>query len=156
LYAGRLPSGRALAVKVEPSIFGEVSPPDGASIPDAEPCITAADLTPALRTAFLIPGRSVAKIQLTVADFYDISPTYMTEPDGRDRGMREPKVARPRQVAMFFARKLTPMTLPAIGKRFGGRDHTTVIHAIRVVEKRAKQDPAFRLELQTLRERLEA
>jgi chromosomal replication initiator protein len=55
---------------------------------------------------------------------------------------------------MFFARKLTNQSLPDIGKRFGGRDHSTVIHAIKSVEKRLSEDPYLEIEVEVLRERL--
>lgn len=51
--------------------------------------------------------------------------------------------ARPRQVAMYLCRELTPYSLPAIGRHFGGRDHTTVMHAIRVIERLSSEDADF-------------
>jgi len=48
---------------------------------------------------------------------------------------RAREVARPRQVAMYLAKKLTPRSLPEIGRRFGGRDHTTVMHAVKRIEE---------------------
>lgn len=50
------------------------------------------------------------------------------------------RIARPRQVAMYLSRRLTPRSLPQIGRAFGGRDHTTVIHAIRQIEKLRGED----------------
>jgi chromosomal replication initiator protein len=50
------------------------------------------------------------------------------------------EVARPRQVAMYLSKQLTPKSLPDIGRRFGGRDHTTVIHGIRQVERLRETD----------------
>ena len=47
---------------------------------------------------------------------------------------RAREVARPRQVAMYLSKRLTPRSLPEIGRRFGGRDHTTVIHAIKRIK----------------------
>lgn len=49
-------------------------------------------------------------------------------------------VARPRQVAMYLARELTPLSLPAIGQKFGNRDHTTVLHACRVIPEVVRHD----------------
>jgi chromosomal replication initiator protein len=67
----------------------------------------------------------------------------------RDRG-----VARPRQVAMYLARELTPMSLPCIGRLFGKRDHTTVIHAIKTVERLIATDTEFAADVAVLREEL--
>lgn len=50
-------------------------------------------------------------------------------------------VARPRQVAMYLARCLTPQSLPQIGRSFGGRDHTTVMHAVEMIERIMRGDP---------------
>ena len=44
-------------------------------------------------------------------------------------------MARPRQIAMYLAKRLTPRSLPEIGRKFGGRDHSTVIHAVRRIEE---------------------
>jgi chromosomal replication initiator protein len=58
---------------------------------------------------------------------------------------------RPRQVAMYLARELTSRSLPDIGRRFGGRDHTTVLHACRRIEALCKTDPVFQQEVDFLR-----
>jgi hypothetical protein len=70
----------------------------------------------------------VAHIQKVVAHYFGVPVREMTS------ARRSREVARPRQVAMYLARELTPFSLPMIGKLFGNRDHTTVIHALRVVE----------------------
>ena len=93
---------------------------------------------------------TVRFIQETVADYYDLRLSDMFS----DRRSRE--VARPRQVAMFLARDLTPKSLPSIGKLFGGRDHTTVIHAIRHVEALCKVDGDICADVEALRARLAA
>lgn len=59
-------------------------------------------------------------------------------------------VMLPRQIAYTLARRMTGRSFPAIGRAFGGRDHTTILHGIRKVEKRASLDPAFALELDQL------
>ena len=120
-----------------------------ASVPNAG--ITVEDITPSLFRAFTT-RMTVAQIQHTVAEFYGVRTFYMTAPDGV--GMRERRVARPRWVAMALSRELTSMTLPEIGRRFGGRDHSTVIHAIRRVEELTLRDPCVALEVEILRERL--
>ncbi len=60
-------------------------------------------------------------------------------------------IVLPRQVAMFLAKTMTPRSLPDIGRRFGDRDHTTVIHGVRKIEKMRDEDPAFKQETERLR-----
>lgn len=64
-------------------------------------------------------------------------------------------VARPRQVAMYLAKQLTPRSLPEIGRRFGGRDHTTVMHAVRKVEELMGEDDTIARDVEVLRRRLQ-
>lgn len=70
---------------------------------------------------------SVENIQKTVADFYKIKVAEMYSK------RRPASIARPRQIAMYLAKELTQKSLPEIGELFGGRDHTTVLHAVRKV-----------------------
>lgn len=67
---------------------------------------------------------------------------------------RRPAVARARKVAMYLARELTAESLPAIGRGFGGRDHTTVLHAVRSVTSELKRNPELALTVHSLRESL--
>ena len=67
---------------------------------------------------------------------------------------RARRVARPRQVAMYLARKLTTRSLPEIGRRFGGRDHTTVLHACRRIEALCAEDALFKQEVDFLSQML--
>jgi chromosomal replication initiator protein len=85
----------------------------------------------ALRDLLAVQNRqiSIDNIQKTVADYYKIRITDMHSKK------RSRAVARPRQVAMALAKELTQMSLPEIGSNFGGRDHTTVLHACRQVAK---------------------
>lgn len=78
---------------------------------------------------------SVENIQKTVADFYKIKVAEMYSKK------RSRIVARPRQVAMALAKELTQLSLPDIGDAFGGRDHTTVLHACRKIEELRGLDP---------------
>jgi chromosomal replication initiator protein len=64
-------------------------------------------------------------------------------------------VARPRQVAMYLAKQLTPRSLPEIGRRFGGRDHTTVMHAVKKVEELLGEDDGLARDVESLRRRLQ-
>jgi chromosomal replication initiator protein len=63
-------------------------------------------------------------------------------------------IARPRQVAMYLAKQLTTRSLPDIGRRFGGRDHTTVLHAVRRIEELRGQDPSISADIETLARKL--
>ena len=64
-------------------------------------------------------------------------------------------VVRPRQIAMYLSKTLTLRALPEIGRRFGGRDHTTVLHAVRKIEGLSASDSALREELELLKRMLQ-
>jgi chromosomal replication initiator protein len=64
-------------------------------------------------------------------------------------------VVRPRQVAMYLAKTLTLRSLPEIGRRFGGRDHTTVLHAVRKIEGLIGNDNALSDEIDLLKRQLQ-
>src|SRR5207249_11514021 len=64
-------------------------------------------------------------------------------------------VARPRQVAMYLAKQLTTRSLPEIGRKFGGRDHTTVMHAVRKIEELTRTDPSLAEDVELLRRMLQ-
>lgn len=64
-------------------------------------------------------------------------------------------IVRPRQIAMYLAKTMTPRSLPEIGRRFGGRDHTTVLHAVRKIEAERGKDEAFSEELDVIRRMIE-
>lgn len=86
----------------------------------------------------------VADIQAAVAKHYRIPLIEMTS----QRRARD--VARPRQVAMYLTKQMTPFSLPNIGRRFGGRDHTTVIHAVKQIERLSLSDPVLRRAVDSL------
>jgi chromosomal replication initiator protein len=69
---------------------------------------------------------------------------------------RSRAVARPRQVAMYLSKQLTSRSLPEIGRAFGGRDHTTVMHAVRKIEELVKTDSAFAEDVELLTRMLES
>jgi hypothetical protein len=87
----------------------------------------------ALKDLLSIQNRqiSVENIQKTVADFYKIKVADMYSKK------RPASIARPRQIAMYLAKDMTKKSLPEIGELFGGRDHTTVLHAVRKIGERA-------------------
>jgi len=81
---------------------------------------------------------------------YNIRMTDMLSP------RRARAVARPRQIAMYLAKMLTQKSLPDIGRKFGGRDHTTVLHAVRKIEQLCETDSALAEDIELLRRMLEA
>jgi chromosomal replication initiator protein len=92
---------------------------------------------------------TIEDIQKRVAEYYGIKISDMQS------ARRSQNVARPRQVAMYLAKALTSRSLPEIGRKFGGRDHTTVLHAVRKVEEVRTQDREFSDDLDILRRTLE-
>ncbi len=87
-------------------------------------------------------------IQRKVAEYFDIRLADM-------KSQKRPKnIAYPRQIAMYLSRTLTNSSLPAIGEAFGGRDHTTVLHAYKAVESRLQQDYNLKKVVATLTQRL--
>jgi hypothetical protein len=93
-------------------------------------------------------GVLVKHIQHTVASYYGFHPDLMVS------AQRRQSISHPRQIAMYLASELTPKSLPEIGRRFGNRDHTTVIYAIRAVKARMESDAEVLLDVEVLRERL--
>jgi len=81
---------------------------------------------------------TIENIQKTVADFYQLRVTDLLSK------RRTRSIARPRQMAMFLAKSLTDHSLPEIGNAFGGRDHTTVLHACRKIESLCETDGRLR------------
>ena len=80
---------------------------------------------------------TLEEIQKKVTEYYNLRIADM-------HSVRRTKaIARPRQIAMYLSKKLTTRSYPEIGKSFGGRDHTTVMHAVKTIEKLLKTDPAI-------------
>jgi chromosomal replication initiator protein len=93
---------------------------------------------------------TIEEIMRKVADHYCLRLGDMTS------ARRARQVARPRQVAMYLSKTLTSKSLPEIGRRFGGRDHTTVIHAVRKIEQLIDTDASIAEDVELLRRMLEA
>ncbi|HYA48099.1 MAG TPA: chromosomal replication initiator protein DnaA [Burkholderiales bacterium] len=87
---------------------------------------------------------TVEKIQKLICQKFKIKPSQLKSKNN------SPKIAFPRQIAMYLAKELTNSSLPEIGKKFGGKHHTTVIHSIRKVEKLRADDPEFNKEINSL------
>ena len=92
---------------------------------------------------------TVDEIQQRVAAHYNIKLAEMSSP------RRARSVARPRQVAMYLAKQLTTLSLPQIGKRFGNRDHTTVMHAVRKIEELKVSDLSIAEDVELLKRQLQ-
>ena len=93
---------------------------------------------------------TIEEIQKRVAEHFNIRISDMSS------ARRARAVARPRQVAMYLAKQLTSRSLPEIGRKFGGRDHTTVMHAVRKVEELRSTDTSFSEDVDLLRRMLES
>ncbi len=93
---------------------------------------------------------TIEEIQKRVAEHYSIRLADMHSP------RRARAVARPRQVAMYLAKHLTSRSLPEIGRKFGGRDHTTVMHAVRKIEELRSVDSSFSEDIDLLRRMLDS
>ena len=93
---------------------------------------------------------SIEEIQRKVSEHYNIRLSDMVGPK------RLRSYARPRQVAMYLSKKLTSRSLPEIGRRFGGRDHTTVMHGVKRIEELKQSDGQIAEDLELLRRALEA
>jgi len=91
----------------------------------------------------------IEDIQRVVARQYNVSRADLLS------SRRTANVVRPRQVAMYLAKVLTLRSLPEIGRRFGGRDHTTVLHAVRKIENLASNDTALAEEIEALKRQLQ-
>jgi chromosomal replication initiator protein len=92
---------------------------------------------------------TIDEIQKRVAEHYNIRLADMHS------ARRARAVARPRQVAMYLCKQLTPRSLPEIGRKFGGRDHTTVMHAVRKIDELRAADRAINEDIELLRRMLE-
>jgi chromosomal replication initiator protein len=91
---------------------------------------------------------TIENIQKTICDYFNIKITDLKAK------RRTQNIALPRQVAMYLCRKHTETSFPGIGNKFGGRDHSTVIHASRTIEKRIKEDPHMQNTIEKLERNL--
>ena len=106
----------------------------------------------ALKDLLSIQNRqiSVENIQKSVADFYSIKVADMYSKK------RPANIARPRQIAMFMAKELTQKSLPEIGDLFGGRDHTTVLHAVRKIGEERSHNSQLNHEIHVIEQTLKS
>jgi chromosomal replication initiator protein len=88
---------------------------------------------------------TIEEIKKKVAEHFGLKVADLESPN------RARAIVRPRQIAMFLARLLTPRSYPEIGRRFGNRDHTTVMHAVETIQRLAGNEPNFAEEVEQLR-----
>ena len=93
---------------------------------------------------------TIDEIMRKICDYYNVRMSDLLSP------RRSRSIARPRQMAMYLAKNLTSRSYPEIGRRFGNRDHTTVMHAVRKIEDLKSQDSQFSEDVELLRRMLEA
>lgn len=121
------------------------SPPS--KLPQVSPADPALLATPE-NVALADEGLVISRIIRTVAEYYDVTPESL-------RSARRTKyLVRARHVAAYLAMALTKRSYPSVGAYLGGRDHTTIIHAVRVVSARMREDEDFALEVSALLMRL--
>lgn len=93
---------------------------------------------------------TIDEIQRKVAEYYSVKLSDLLS------ARRAREVARPRQVAMYLAKRLTPRSLPEIGRKFGGRDHTTVMHAVKRIEELCASDSELEADVSSLTRMLDS
>jgi len=104
-------------------------------------------------TEFVVPTRMLGRISLTEIKV-KVCAHFKITPKEIESGWRNRRVARPRMMAMALSRELTNNSLPKIGNRYGGRDHTTVLHALRRVQQLRALDPMFNEDYHALKAQL--
>ena len=105
-------------------------------------------IAPPPKVEFRRGAITMQAIQNAVTAYYSLAPTDLTS----QRRSRE--IAWPRQLAMHLCKELTHHSLPNIGRAFGNRDHTTVLHALRAVKERLLKFAELREDIETIRESL--
>ena len=129
-----------------PAVFPTVEPkePPRNSEPDWWPTMWFGDLVTA-QGPRLQGSPTINSIQLVVAKSFNLTKLDLISQ------RRTQNVVLPRQIAMYLAKMLTPRSYPEIGRRFGGRDHTTEIHAVHKIGARCVSDPAFAMTIKALK-----
>lgn len=97
-----------------------------------------------------IERSSIDAVKVAVSERFGLTTQELVSP------VRSSRIAQPRQLAMLLARELTGESLPSIGREFGGRDHSTVLHSLRRAEQRIQIDPSYRAAAESLRDLLKS
>jgi chromosomal replication initiator protein len=109
-----------------------------------------------LAQSMLVEALRASNRRITIDEIQKVCAAHYRIDASEMRSHRRARaVARPRQVAMYLAKKLTPRSLPEIGRVFGGRDHSTVIHAVRTIEAMRLDNPEMDADIRALQKQLE-
>lgn len=119
-----------------------------APVPVIEPFIPTAPETPP--GTFVLAGITYERTPTIRAVLLAVSQRYLIDVSDITSARRTVNVVRPRQIAMYLAKQLTQRSLPEIGRRIGGRDHTTIIHGVRKIARLRQSDPDLDAELSEL------
>jgi len=92
---------------------------------------------------------SIDQVQIIVSNFYNLKPADLKS------SRKNKNLTHPRQIAMYLCRKILKCSYPDIGSKFGGKDHSTVIHAVRKIDDLLKKDDQLRREIQHLEQSLQ-
>lgn len=122
-------------MNVAPVIVIEAPPPAPAPAPPPPEVAPIAECVREIEEGPRKP--TIKEIQKCISKHFNVSMNDLMSP------RRFAKVVVPRQIGFYLARKLTRLSLPDIGRRFGGKDHTTVLHGSRVIERKIAEDPIF-------------
>lgn len=113
-------------------------------------------ITVELAQSMLVEALRASNRRITIDEIQKACAAHYRIDHSEMRSQRRARaVARPRQVAMYLAKKLTPRSLPEIGRVFGGRDHSTVIHAVRTIEAMRLDNPEMDADIRALQKQLE-
>lgn len=113
-------------------------------------------ITVELAETMLVEALRASARRITIDEIQKMCAAHFRIDASEMRSQRRARaVARPRQVAMYLAKKLTPRSLPEIGRIFGGRDHSTVIHAVKTIEAMRIDNPELDADIRVLQRRLE-
>lgn len=113
-------------------------------------------ITVELAQSMLAEALRASNRRITIDEIQKLCAAHFRIDQSEMRSQRRARaVARPRQVAMYLAKKLTPRSLPEIGRVFGGRDHSTVIHAVKTIEAMRLDNPEMDADIRTLQKQLQ-
>lgn len=121
--------------------------PEPVTVPEpspAEPLNASDPVVPELVAPVILATNKVERIKRIICRRFNVSKS------GLESNSRVAKLVLPRQIGMYVARKYTTQSFPEIGRRFGGRDHTTILYAVGKIERLVASDPAIATQVQEI------